>query len=131
MKQFPVKSYFTITSSGEWDPDLAVPLYWVEGDLWLGEADIRSDTMEFKVVIHRKDEHVDWESGPNRIVDLSDVDPEIVMKIECDYGDVTNTIIEPVTMTNLQNLKKAFLGAEMYNPTNRARTKSLASDTHD
>lgn len=87
--------------------------------------------MEFKVVIHRKNENVEWEAGPNRVVDLSDVDRDIVMKIECDYGDVTNTIIEPVTMTNLENLKKAFLGAEMYNPTNRARTESLTEDTMD
>lgn len=65
---------------GHWSLDLALKLKWHDGDIWMGKADLpKGPKYEFKYVLKGRDGEVEWQPGPNHVLDTSSGAATLVM----------------------------------------------------
>ncbi|KAK7294681.1 hypothetical protein RJT34_17571 [Clitoria ternatea] len=56
-------------SFGAWNPAKAVPMTWSNGHIWFLEKEVRAGmTMQFKLILKKKDGEIVWQPGPDRVV---------------------------------------------------------------
>ncbi|KAH7291540.1 hypothetical protein KP509_29G020900 [Ceratopteris richardii] len=78
--------YFSVVGEdkalGAWIPESSIPMQWSEGHIWTTEVKVSSGKrVEYKLVLMGVEGLLDWQPGPNRVLELSAVSSPVVIEI--------------------------------------------------
>uniref|UniRef100_A0A0C9QWK9 TSA: Wollemia nobilis Ref_Wollemi_Transcript_3976_1719 transcribed RNA sequence n=1 Tax=Wollemia nobilis TaxID=56998 RepID=A0A0C9QWK9_9CONI len=65
---------------GTWEPKVAIPLEWSEGDVWTTEVDVPvGKQIEYKFILKGKLGEISWQPGQNQVFETSESVPSMVV----------------------------------------------------
>ncbi|KAI5075258.1 hypothetical protein GOP47_0009334 [Adiantum capillus-veneris] len=74
-------------SFGAWNPEASIPMQWSEGHIWTTEMEVFvGKRIEFKVILMGGETVVDWQPGPNRVLETSEASTLPVV-LETHWGE--------------------------------------------
>lgn len=74
-------------SFGAWNPEASIPMQWSEGHVWTTEMEVLvGKRVEFKVILMGCEKVVDWQPGPNRVLEPLEVSASPVV-METHWGE--------------------------------------------
>ncbi|MCO5610691.1 hypothetical protein L7F22_064932 [Adiantum nelumboides] len=72
---------------GAWNPEASIPMQWFEGHIWTTEMEVfAGKRVEFKVILVGGESGVDWQPGPNRVLETSEASTFPVV-LEIHWGE--------------------------------------------
>ncbi|MCO5578186.1 hypothetical protein L7F22_032024 [Adiantum nelumboides] len=72
---------------GAWNPEASIPMQWSEGHIWTTEMEVfAGKRVEFKVILVGGESGVDWQPGPNRVLETSEASTFPVV-LEIHWGE--------------------------------------------
>ena len=87
----------SIKELGQWDQKNALRMYWNEGNIWKTTIDIsftEINSFEYKFSLFNNGNIIEWESGDNRLFNLSDIQKSIKRNIKNKKNTQLNIICE-------------------------------------
>ncbi|OAY79465.1 uncharacterized protein LOC109718409 [Ananas comosus] len=84
---------------GSWDPSKAIPLEWSDGHVWTTELDLPiGKLIQFKFVLRGLSGEINWQPGPDRVLETWETAKTIVVSEDWDYAEHQKILEEVIPL---------------------------------